>query len=755
MSGPVKILQINNAGDGDGRKWPKHTLIRNDAYYQEKIAELWIKDLPEGPQPGVTYRLNRLPNGYAGFEKARPDSKHVDRYIYGHSNGQFRSLTEFYPHFKFLMDYGNAFGCECKLCTGGGSKSKTKAPKSTGHSGPRSSRTIPRNSAPTPAFNSSSRSDSDAPQRLKRKLVDVENTPDIYDLMIEKLNVDRDVEVDEWIEERMSPDWRTTASTSAGLLKSWQSLPKYVPRVGEVVLFVRRLGEDEVIAWSEDEQTFQRFNKVRQEWLDCPKWEAGVISQMPQEDVVEQDLIDDTLKEQSVNESGFRIEPLSEIGSERKAFTKQYKYVPLHLIRPFTLWSECMTGIERSDWHPSITHALAMASSFCLIGRYRFKGKWPNATVFCRGAYIGPELIMVGDPVTLTPHPSDPQDAVKDAMVITAIRLRFVNLDLDHTGLLTPPVDAPYQTSLHITGKVFTLDPTRSFDGVGKVPIDPNSDVIASGLSDYGPWYHVHDPREHDTRLEIPFTRVLSRCQEASASRGWFEDVTTPSPEPTKRAGASAPAGDEGVNISHGSEGIRQARKYSAAKDPRIRREEGKSWFWADTRIEQLDLHEINSTSVGVRDIERTKGHITKLRTALKAMDGKTSAIVQHRAAKKQKEAQEIVKAESSYGMVAASAQLDTEAQSPTGDAGEEDGREGFETKDVGSDDQDRSNDQTDAMDVDEPESGAQQATGMMASAHISGAIDLTSDSEDSDDVETNRRAAQLAMSMRTNNARV
>jgi hypothetical protein len=743
MSGSVHLLEIGNVGDGDGRKWPKHSLVRNDLYFQEKIAELWIKDLPGGPQPGVTYRLNRLPNGYAGFEKARSDSKHVDRCIYGHTNGQFRSLSEFYPHFKFLMDGKGPSGCECKLCAGGGSRSKTKTAKVTVPRESIAAKTVARQSAPAPVLKHQ-QSDSDLPRPVKRKFVDVENTPDIYDLMIEKLNADREADIDEPIEERMSPDWRTSNAMSKDLLRSWQSLPKYGPRSGEIVMFVRKISKDERLLWNEKESSFQRFNHVTQEWLECPMWEAGVVTQMPVEPIAEPDLIDDTQKKRAANESGYRIEPLSEIGAERKALTKQYMYVHLHLIRPLSLWSECMTGIERVKYHPSIMHALTVTSSFSLIGRYRFKGKWPNATVFCRGAYIGPELVMVGDPVFLTPHSSDSQDVVTDIMLVTAIRLRFVNLDLDEIGLITPPANAPYQTSLHISGKAFTLDPTKCFDGVGKVSVSPASDALPSGLSGYGQWYHVHDPEQKDVRLEVPFTRVLSRCQEASARKIWFRNTMSPSAESAECEGASALTSDVTNIISHGLEGTKGARKYSARRDPRILTDAGKTWFWADTRIEQLDLYEVNNKSVGIKDIERTKGQVTKMRTALKALDGKVSAIAQHRAAKKQKEEHAIAKAQSSYGMVAASAQLSrTMLEDDTDQNVDTEGPYDEQVQEV--------EDTEDAMDVGAP----RKPTGMMVSLQTStGAIELSSDSENSDEAETDMRATQMAFGMRTGGTR-
>ena len=55
----------------------------------------------------MSYRLDKLPRGYAGFERRRGDSKHIDRHIYGNLNRVFRLPAEFYPHFKHLIDAGS------------------------------------------------------------------------------------------------------------------------------------------------------------------------------------------------------------------------------------------------------------------------------------------------------------------------------------------------------------------------------------------------------------------------------------------------------------------------------------------------------------------------------------------------------------------------------------------------------------------------------------------------------------------------
>ncbi|KAK5171110.1 uncharacterized protein LTR77_004254 [Saxophila tyrrhenica] len=752
MSQDVIVLPINPGSDGDGRKWPKHGLDRNDTYYLERIAtDKWAHDLPGGRQPSVTYRLDRLPQGYAGFEKAREaDRKHVDRYIYGHPNGQFRSLAEFYPHFKHLMDYGGPAGCECKLCTGGSSRKPKSGGTGSGAEG-RPARAKPGKTAPTAKRRDQSESDGPRPQ--KREVVYAEGVPDVYETLIEKLRIaGPGGSVDEPIEERMSPDWRTGNATSKELLQEWRSLPGYAPRMGEIVLFVRKINGGEVIALYDDDEDsahFQRYDTQEGQWLGHPRWEAGVVTQMPQEPTLDQDLLDDIGKALAVNDSGWRIEPLSQPGSENKPHARQSKYVPLHHIRPFTLWSECVSGLERDKWHPTILHAVTVASSLCVIDKFRFRGTWPHATVFAKGVYIGAELIMVGDTVRLLPRKSEQdEDIVTDVMVVTAIRFRFVNLDLDDTAIITPPPDSPYQTCLHISGRICTLDPTRSFDGVGKVPIGPSE--LPSSLSGYGQWYHYHDPKRPLLKAEVPYTRVLGRCYEDKAFQAWLGDSK-------QLATKCLPPNDTPVDISYGLEGITQARKYSQDRDSRIAAQGGgKTWFWADTRIEQLDLHEVNNRTVGVKDAERTKGQMAKWKASLKTLDGKKVGMEEVQAVRKEKEREvaEVEKMQSSYGLVNA-------AVAPTPEQVEDEilaGGEVGDGEEVDEDDDEEDiEDPQDDMELDEEED-SKPSMGMMGSLRAGSGFQSTKApielSDDSEDDETTQLAGKLAMSIRNNGDR-
>lgn len=122
---PIRILRMFDCqSDGDPSNCPPASrgLTRNDAHFLEPLGTLWAKDRDHadlgGPPSIARWRLDRLPDGYAGYEKLRPNSKHIDRYIYGHPCGHFRSLAEFYPHFKHMMDFQGTVGCPCHKCTG-------------------------------------------------------------------------------------------------------------------------------------------------------------------------------------------------------------------------------------------------------------------------------------------------------------------------------------------------------------------------------------------------------------------------------------------------------------------------------------------------------------------------------------------------------------------------------------------------------------------------------------------------------------
>ena len=790
MASEINILPINPGSDGDARRWPKHSYDRDDTYYEQRVAVLWIKDIPGGPEPNVTYSLDRLPHGYGGFQRTRPDGIRIDYFIYGHPNGKFDSVVKFYKHFKHLMQHGFPAGCECDNCSGEGLRKRAPAVAAAPRNTSSRDATPPyRSQYFTGAGPSAQGLDLMSPFQAKHRgrprkypltedrqsepraarTIDAEGTPDIYESLLAKLEkADRGTEMSQHIAENISPDWHVGNESSNTFFKQVRNTSNYIPRVGEIVLFVRlyaqQLPEDEVIAWDATAQTFRFFNTESRKWLDQPRWEAGVITQTPKEELSAADLLDDDGQDQALNSYGFRIEPLPEPGNEHKPYSKQYKYVPLHLIRPFAYWKECTRDVAAKDYHPTIRHALTIASTFCVVGRHRFRGTWPKATVYCRGAYIGAELITVGGVVRLLPrlHEQSPESAT-DVMVVTAIRLRFIARDLALNDLL--PLDIfPYQVCVHVSGRVYTLDKSRSHDGIGSdiVDTESTSEKLPAWLKQYGTWYHYSDPREPSARIEVPYTRVLGRCYQSAATQAWFGPPAENSTfSESSRPAASANIGK--LELSRGLRGLLDARKYSTANDKRINSVEGQSWFWADTRIEQLDLHEVNGRYVGIKR-DRTAADLRKWRAGLK-ISSKRSVAAPHETIENISDHEELDEVEeqdtkitpSGYGMMAPIVSSRDSVSSDGADPMEHDSSDQVHDNDVSAD-AGNGEDDDDIMEVDEGSLGPHAPViaktvkaDIESSPHKKFEVITLSDSDDDDD---DPQAGELLKQFRTGNNR-
>jgi hypothetical protein len=761
---PIRILPIYDCqSDGDPSKWAPASrgLTRNDGYFFEPVANLWAKDRDRadlgGPPSIATWRLDRLPDGYAGYEKPRPNSKHVDRYIYGHPNGQFRSVAEFYPHFKHLMDFLDSAGCQCKLCTntnrrtskgGAGSNTRSTSPAfSSSYFAPSQSQSTP---VPAPALKPAppssvsrptfvpnlpqGRLSSPSPPPPPRKQADEDGTIDIFRTLLDELKTTDGV-IDRKIVESMSPDWRVGNDLLKELLGEWSRLYRFVPRVGELVLFVRDLKPEEGLAWDSTLQTWRKTAPGVDHLLDRPQWEAGVVTQMPLQRVDESDLAAAPATKSNVVNSGFRIEPLSKPGGDDKSNSRQHRYVPLHGIRPLVYWQNCLFGLPEEKYHQTVSYALTATNTFCVLGRDRFKGvrdevTGSEATIFCRGAYIGSELILTGDTVRLLSNQDEQKvDEVTDILVVTAIKLRLVNID--EAGNDDWDEGRPYTVCLHISGKAFTLDRKRSFDGVGKLPIPPDSKLLPPGLQGYGQWYHVTDPQQSKARLEVPYTRIFSRVIESTAYEPWFQtpdSAVQPFRKPAKTA-----------ELKRGAPGMWKAREYAYHNDPRIDKAAGKSWFWADTRTEALDLHEVNNRFVGPKDQTRTSEQMKAWRKALAALDGSKAGMAEYHAERLKREKENAKeKAElavGSYGMVGAAVTLPDPTTSGSGTDGEQrasgmdEDQEMVDAEDDEEDEEDEDEDENMGESVKQTVGGAVHAT-----TNRDGLIELSDDDDEDDD---------------------
>ena len=171
-----------------------------------------------------------------------------------------------------------------------------------------------------------------------------------------------------------------------------------------------------------------------------------------------QDVLSETKKQLHVNYSGFRVEPLPDPNGDDKTLSKKTHYVPAHHIRPFVFWQDFMKGIPQAEWHPTILHALKVSSSVSLIEKKHLRGKWPNATIFCRGIYLGAEFLSVGDAVRLMPDNND--KVVTDVVHITAVKYQLSNLDKANGD--DNDEGHPYDSTILVTGKGYTMDRSKS-----------------------------------------------------------------------------------------------------------------------------------------------------------------------------------------------------------------------------------------------------------------------------------------------------
>jgi hypothetical protein len=113
--------------------------------------------------------------------------------------------------------------------------------------------------------------------------------------------------------------------------------------------------------------------------------------------------------------------------------------------------------IPQENWHVSIKNALALSSTLSLVGKHRFRGTWPNTSIYCHGIYIGAEMLGVGDTVRLLPNKR--QSKCADVLSIKSIRLKWTNLDKASTNDYDE--GRPYNSEVWIYGSAYTSDSSR------------------------------------------------------------------------------------------------------------------------------------------------------------------------------------------------------------------------------------------------------------------------------------------------------
>lgn len=561
--------------------------LTSPTIYLEKLGALWMSNRQDA-KPGFNYSLDKLPDGYTVWERPRPGNpKHVDKWCYGHPSGRkFDSPNNFFPHFLHLMNHGNSAGCPCACCSKGGKAAKRTAPQAAGRSPGR----------PSAGFTGTPMSAPAVGRPKGRPWVqgrtDDEGTPDVYRNSIDKLKKENNL--DALIKEDMSMDWRVERVNIKNHLEKTSKQPSYLPRLAELVLFVRKLRESEEIR--RDGEQYKIWDRDEEEYTGTPKWEAGVVTQLAEEECSIQDLSSQTPKQNAVNYAGFRVEPLPDPNSDQKALSKQYTYVWLNQIRPFIFWREHLAQTSKQVWSPTIQHALTVMSSVALVEKYRFKGSWPSAKIFNKGVYIGSEFICEGDFVRLLPT-DKLADEITDLLRVESVTLVFTNLDKSSDNDYDD--GHPYKSAIYLTGTIFTRDKDRAINQ------QRLNRVLPASFEQYGPWFQR---TEINKLSRVPFHRVMGRCYDPNAMQIWLPGQPG--------LGATTSTG-----ISTGLAGLREAREFSTKQDVRIT--DGKTWLWEESRAEALDLHEINGYETAAHDEYRDP---KEWRKQIRILDGTAGA---------------------------------------------------------------------------------------------------------------------------------
>jgi len=327
-------------------------------------------------------------------------------------------------------------------------------------------------------------------------------------------------------------------------------------------------------------------------------------------------------RKDSLNRAGFRVETFPDPNEDvDKSASKQYKYVPLRQIRPLNQWQNVLRGIPANKLDSSIQHALTCMVSVSLLEKYRFTGKWPHASIFCKGIYIGAELLIEGDAVKILPDEHAllahaPQCTA--VLVISTIRLQLHDIDEEHTKDMSPRIFG--RSLITLVGTTYTLDPLRAYTPPSATstsiaaPQPVSAEIIKSalptvGAAAYGDWYALHSPTE---KIEITHDRVLGRLYESGAMGMWTGTLGNHKTSKTP------------PSLSYDLSSVLAGRRYGTLTDERIPESQSGTirWFWADNRVQALSLETINGVEVGAYDTVHDLRTMQAWRARLKIVDG-------------------------------------------------------------------------------------------------------------------------------------
>jgi hypothetical protein len=403
--------------------------------------------------------------------------------------------------------------------------------------------------------------------------IDQDGTPDVYRNLIEKLRQHKCI--DQLIREPLSPDWRAEQESMPGLLQTLKSQEQWIPRNGDIVLFVRDLPDGvSIVRHDITNQTFL-YDEQKDEFLDVPQWEAGLVTETAPAPTIAD--LSKPIENSNVSCSGMRVEPIPNPNNPDKSFSKRYKYISVRQSRPFFLWKELLHKVDQDQWHASIKNALALTSTVSLMGKHRFRGTWPEAIIYCHGIFIGSEMLTVGDTVRLLPNNKSDQAVCTDIMNIKSIRLKWSGLDKASNNDYDE--GRPFNSAIWVYGSAYTTDASRSDNQWAS---DPET---LRAANEYAQFYPLHPPNKE---LAVPYARVAGRLYERNAMAHFL-----------------ASDSEHLLDLDLGRGALVEARAFAQRNDERIAQTPDATWYWGDDRADALSLRTLNSLEVSRFNLDR------------------------------------------------------------------------------------------------------------------------------------------------------
>jgi hypothetical protein len=533
--------------------------------------------------------FSSLPSNYALVTSTRPNGTHVDKSYHGHpsslikSTSFFRSNVEFAHHLVSLLKNDLA-NCVCKCCDQAAWEAEKERAKQAA-SAPRQS-DPPQTHATTPqqpptimdnnTGNATGTHTGNGTgmqyvhdQPSPNTGIDEDGTPNVFDSLIQQAK--QGVIMDMPITEPESLEWilENEVARLPDYLTSLKENARWAPRLGEIVLIMRGLTDGQVIKFDAPSGVY-KIEDPDLGTIALPMWEAAVVTQIPQDG--KHFNVSPLGQPQDPGSAAFneyRVEPMSEVGNPDKPWSTRYTNLRLDCIRPFQFWQELLCGLDYTNprhVHPTVRYALAVMSSFSVVGRYHFRSDATAAKILCRGVYIGAEFIIPGDVVRFTAPREVPCESL-DVLHVTNI---FIATMLNRE---------PEVYCLHIEGVPYTANPTRAH-ARHQTPVR-TEDLPAADMSGYGNWYKMGH------LALMPFKYVTGRLIEDEYVKTMFGTACL------------LDGTEDVVDFGFGATGASDARTYSRDVDPRIDRNDGQEWFFAEHRVEQLELTQVNGQDVG------------------------------------------------------------------------------------------------------------------------------------------------------------